>query len=157
MGPRTWPDDWAARRAGDGCVFCGWERPDEDEHGLRFLAGAAADAYLQRRAPAPGYAIVVFRGRHAADPIDLTLQETAAFWADVGAAARAIYAVFGPCHLNYQILGNAMPHVHAHLVPRYLDDPSPERPLAEAVWAAAPLVPEDELRRQVAALEAALI
>jgi diadenosine tetraphosphate (Ap4A) HIT family hydrolase len=31
--------------------------------------------------------------------------------------------------MNVQILGNAVPHLHAHLVPRYYGDPAPSRPL----------------------------
>ena len=40
-----------------------------------------------------------------------------------------IEQVFSPCHVNYMLLGNIVPHLHVHVVPRYLDDPSPERPL----------------------------
>ena len=32
--------------------------------------------------------------------------------------------------MNYQVLGNGVPHVHAHVVPRYLDDPCPNMPLS---------------------------
>ena len=31
-------------------------------------------------------------------------------------------------HLNYLLLGNIVPHLHVHVVPRYLDDRAPERP-----------------------------
>jgi hypothetical protein len=37
--------------------------------------------------------------------------------------------LFEPCHMNYNVLGNAVPHVHAHVLPRYFDDPSPGMPL----------------------------
>jgi diadenosine tetraphosphate (Ap4A) HIT family hydrolase len=40
-----------------------------------------------------------------------------------------IERVFAPCHMNYQLLGNLVPHLHVHPVPRYLDDPAPGRPL----------------------------
>jgi diadenosine tetraphosphate (Ap4A) HIT family hydrolase len=40
-----------------------------------------------------------------------------------------IERVFNPCHMNYLLLGNIVPHLHVHVVPRYLDDPSPGRPL----------------------------
>ena len=76
----------------------------------------------------PGYSVVVFRGRLVPDPTLLDPVETLAFWSAVAVAARAIEAVFGSCHLNYQILGNAMPHVHVHIVPRYLSDLAPGNP-----------------------------
>jgi diadenosine tetraphosphate (Ap4A) HIT family hydrolase len=31
--------------------------------------------------------------------------------------------------MNLQILGNAIPHLHCHLVPRYYGDPAPSRPI----------------------------
>jgi diadenosine tetraphosphate (Ap4A) HIT family hydrolase len=48
------------------------------------------------------------------------------------------------------LLGNSVPHLHVHLVPRYLDDPSPGRPLP---WDPSE-VPEDEYSRQVRQLQA---
>ncbi len=33
-----------------------------------------------------------------------------------------------PVKLNYLTLGNALPHLHTHIVPRYADDPVPGRP-----------------------------
>jgi RimJ/RimL family protein N-acetyltransferase/diadenosine tetraphosphate (Ap4A) HIT family hydrolase len=87
------------------------------------------DAHLERHAIARGHAIVVFRGRHVADFTSLTAAEAAAYWLDVHTAARMIEQVFAPCHMNYQLLGNSVPHLHIHLVPRYIDDPAPGRPL----------------------------
>jgi len=30
--------------------------------------------------------------------------------------------------LNYETLGNALPHLHTHVMPRYADDPKPGWP-----------------------------
>lgn len=146
--PRTWPEDWEARKAGEGCPFCEQGRVDSNEYGARFLAGHRTDAYLQRRGPAPGYSIVVFRDRHAADLAELTDAELGGFWREVRAAARLISAEFEPTLLNYQVLGNAVPHVHCHIVPRYVDDPSPNAPLAFEDRE----VPPDEFDRRLRAL-----
>ena len=73
--------------------------------------------------------IVVFRDRHVADFTSLTASEVAEYWCDVHAVARMVERVFAPCHMNYQLLGNIVPHLHVHLVPRYLDDPAPGKPL----------------------------
>jgi hypothetical protein len=53
---------------GDGCSICADGRPDETAHGLRFLRGEHTDAYLGRHGPSRGYAYVVWRGRHVAEP-----------------------------------------------------------------------------------------
>ena len=86
-------------------------------------------AHLERHAIARGHAIVVFRDRHVADFTSLSASEVAAYWQDVHTVAKMIEQVYVPCHMNYQLLGNSVPHLHVHVVPRYLDDPAPGRPL----------------------------
>lgn len=136
---RTWPDDWDARKRGVDCWFCG------NQLGQPFYVGSVSDAYLERHAIANGHAIVVFRGRHVADFTSLTAAEVAAYWLDVHTAARIVERAFAPCHMNYQLLGNLVPHLHVHLVPRYLDDAAPGRPLP---WEPKPVV-ESEFVRQL--------
>lgn len=68
-------------------------------------------------------------------------------------AARAIEHVYSPCHLNFQLLGNAMPHVHTHVVARYPDDEAPGRPIDPV---GDTQLADDELARQVALLRAAI-
>jgi diadenosine tetraphosphate (Ap4A) HIT family hydrolase len=134
--------------------MCALRRADEDESGaVRFFVGSFADGYLKSRGPIPGYAIVAFHRRHVADLTLFTEQELAGFWQDVAAVAKALEAVFQPCHLNYNVLGNAVPHVHAHIVPRYLDDPSPGMPLSP--WTVEP-VEAEEFARQISALRQAV-
>src|SRR5688500_4906731 len=108
---RTWPEDWDARKRGVGCRFCG------NQFGEPFYVGTAGNGHLERRAVAPGHAIVIFRDRHVADFTSVTTAEVAAYWRDVHAVARMIERVFAPCHMNYQLLGNSVPHLHVHLVP----------------------------------------
>lgn len=118
---RTWPEDWDARKQGVGCWFCG----DRAYFGEPFYVGSAGDAHLERHPIARGHAIVVFRDRHVADFTSLTTEEVAAYWRDVHVVAGLIDRIFTPCHVNYLLLGNAVPHLHVHVVPRYLDDPAP--------------------------------
>lgn len=147
---RTWPADWAARRAGQNCPKCAEGRPAEDRWGVRFFMGRWADAYLDREPPQPGKAVVIFRGeRHVADPCHFTDEELAGYWADVRTAARAIEQVYQPCQLNYATFNNAVPHVHTHIIPRYPDDPAPGRPLPDRVLASATTLDPAELARQV--------
>jgi len=69
----------------------------------------------------------------------------AAYWQDIHRVARMIEHVFAPCHMNYQLLGNSVPHLHVHIVPRYLDDTAPGKPLP---WEPKP-VAQPEYDRQV--------
>jgi diadenosine tetraphosphate (Ap4A) HIT family hydrolase len=142
---RTWPGDWEARKKGSDCWFC------KNQLGDPFHVGAAGNAHLERHAVARGHAVVVFRDRHVADFTSLTRAEVAAYWGDVQAVARMIEQVFEPCHVNYLLLGNTVPHLHVHVVPRYLDDPAPGKPLP---WEPKP-VDQLEFDRQIELLRAA--
>lgn len=49
--------------------------------------------------------------------------------------ARALAKHYRPLKMNYETLGNTVPHLQTHLLPRFLDDPAPGRPF--------PLLPQD--------------
>lgn len=123
-----WSSEFYGWRAGDGCPACADGRPDETSWGLRWFAGDVVDAYLAKADVQRGLTIAVFRGRHVAEPTELTDPEAAAFGREVLAVGRAIERVLEPVKLNYQLLGNEVPHLHAHVIPRYADDPRPGWP-----------------------------
>ena len=135
---RTWPADWDARRQGVGCPFCAGVTSRS------FHSGRISEALLERHAIASGHTAVVFRPRHVAAFTDLTPTELTEYWLDIQDVGRAIERVFKPCHVNYQLLGNIVPHLHVHIVPRYLDDAAPERPLP---WTTSVVTEEDFARR----------
>jgi len=136
---RTWPEDWEARKQGIGCSLC------TDLTGRSVHRGRISEALLERQAIAAGHVAVVFSRRHVAAFTDLTPSELTDYWLDIQDVARAIERVFKPCHVNYQLLGNVVPHLHVHVVPRYLDDSAPERPLP---WTPAPVEEADLARRE---------
>src|SRR5919197_1291159 len=78
-----WPESFYAVRRGEGCPMCAEGRPDDNGYGLRIHAGAVSDAYLQRADVQRGYTIVVWRGRHVAEPTELSETEAAAYWREV--------------------------------------------------------------------------
>jgi diadenosine tetraphosphate (Ap4A) HIT family hydrolase len=53
----------------------------------------------------------------------------AAFLDDLAIAAEAVAAAFRPAKLNYELLGNLVPHLHWHLFPRTADEPNRLRPV----------------------------
>ena len=102
--------------------MCAQDRPDEDEHGIRIHAGRYSDAYLQRVSWQLGYTVVMWRGRHIAEPTELAAQEASGYWLEVLQVASALQRHYRPVKMNYQTLGNAVPHLHTHLVPRFAQD-----------------------------------
>ncbi len=66
--------------------------------------------------------------------------DRAAFLLDLARLGDAVLAVTGAVRINYAILGNLEPALHAHLIPRYADEPQALRtahPWAYD-WQAAP-------------------
>ncbi|MFE4971508.1 HIT family protein [Kitasatospora sp. NPDC056651] len=100
----------------------------DNGRGLRIRRGAFADVYLNRAA-APGYTTVIWNGPHVAEPTQLDEGQAAGFFGEMLLAARAVETYFKPVKMNYEVLGNAVPHLHVHLIPRFVDDPAPGVPL----------------------------
>jgi diadenosine tetraphosphate (Ap4A) HIT family hydrolase len=47
----------------------------------------------------------------------------AAFLADMGRLGRAVFEATGALRINYAMFGNVEPALHAHVFPRYADEP----------------------------------
>jgi diadenosine tetraphosphate (Ap4A) HIT family hydrolase len=78
-----------------------------------------------------GYCLLVSR-RHATELNQLPQPERRAYLDEMCLLAQAIEDVFHPHKLNYELLGNQVPHSHWHLFPRYPSDPQALQP----VWIA---------------------
>ena len=57
----------------------------------------------------------------------LGARERIAFLSDMSRLGDALLKVTGAARINYAIFGNQDPALHAHVVPRYLDEPDPYR------------------------------
>src|SRR6516165_6816094 len=85
-----WPEHFDALRRGQGCPMCAGLGAAESPHGLRVFDGTWAEANLSRRPMRPGYTVVVWKGRHVAEPWELTRAEATGFWSEVALVARAV-------------------------------------------------------------------
>ena len=151
-----WPRNWSDLIRGVGCEMCEAGRPDADRYGIRIREGKYSDAYLQRADVQCGYTLVIWRGRHVNEPTELDDDEAAGYWAEVLAVARALIAVFKPLKMNYETLGNSLPHLHTHLVPRYAADPRPGQPFPLSAKQPDSRIPEDVMLAQAAELRSLL-
>ncbi len=134
----------AAMRAPDaaaaGCLFCRvvealeradeWPHPESAEPVRKIQDLPASVAILGADQFYRGYALVVAR-THATELYRLPEAEATQYFRDMLRVARAIDRAFQPRKLNYELLGNTVPHLHWHLFPRYADDPDPLRPVWE--------------------------
>ena len=135
--------------------MCAQGRPDETEFGIRVYRSDTSDAYLQKADVGQrGYCIVIWRGRHVAEPTELSNTEAGLYWDDVLRVARAIELHYSPAKLNLMMLGNSLPHLHTHVVPRYRDDGEPGHPahFMRIDLQNEPKIAEDEYARDLAAL-----
>jgi diadenosine tetraphosphate (Ap4A) HIT family hydrolase len=90
-----------------------------------------------------GYCVLVAR-THATELSRLPDGERRAYLDEMCLLARAIESCYHPHKLNYELLGNQVPHLHWHLFPRSLQDPDALRP----VWLALDRAERDDTLRQ---------
>lgn len=84
---------------------------------------AVSTAIVARNQTFRGYTILVYNRGHATELFELTAGELTAFMEDLARIARAIYETYGPNKMNYELLGNLVPHLHWHVIPRRPEDP----------------------------------
>jgi len=139
--------------------MCAEGRPDDSHGNARIFAGRVSDAYLVRGdVGQPGYTIVIWRGPHIADPTQLSDADATAFFREVLTVARSLESHYRPAKLNFETLGNTVPHLHTHVIPRYVTDDSPGEParLMRLPGTHREPIPEAIFHRDVAALRVAL-
>jgi diadenosine tetraphosphate (Ap4A) HIT family hydrolase len=90
-----------------------------------------------------GYCLLVSR-RHARELSELADAERRAYLDEMCLLARAVEEAFRPDKLNYELLGNQVPHLHWHLFPRRRSDPDALKP----VWLALDRAERDESERR---------
>jgi diadenosine tetraphosphate (Ap4A) HIT family hydrolase len=75
-----------------------------------------------------GYTFV-FTKSHATELFHLDREVRASVMEEVTLVASSLYNLFKPVKMNYELLGNMVPHMHWHLVPRFSTDPLWPRPI----------------------------
>jgi diadenosine tetraphosphate (Ap4A) HIT family hydrolase len=121
-------DSWDQLASGVGCPFDG-DRPGSSEHWDKVASLSISTLYLHKVQTYRGYSLLVYDGAHATRLDQLPQGAAAAFMSDLHRAQSAIVAVLEPDHVNVELLGNAIPHLHWHIVPRYREDPRWGQPI----------------------------
>jgi diadenosine tetraphosphate (Ap4A) HIT family hydrolase len=129
-------------------------RPERTPHGIRVFEGAVTDAYVATKAAQRGSVIAIWRGRHVNDLTELTADELSGYWSEIARVSVAFQAYYQPRKVNYEVLGNQVPHLHTHITARFSDgDVAPGAPLPAERGGG---LPADLVERDAAALSAML-
>ena len=100
-----------------------WPRADH------FIADLGlSKAYLHDDQFFVGWTVVVFQ-RHATELFQLAPTERIQLMEEVNSVAKALAQAFGAKKINYELLGNQLPHIHWHIIPRLTNDPAPLEPV----------------------------
>jgi diadenosine tetraphosphate (Ap4A) HIT family hydrolase len=100
-----------------------WPRSDH------FIADLGlSKAYLHDDQIFPGWTVVVVK-RHVTELFHLAPTERIQLMEEVNRVAKTLAHVFDARKINYELLGNQLPHIHWHLIPRLATDPAPLEPI----------------------------
>jgi diadenosine tetraphosphate (Ap4A) HIT family hydrolase len=107
------------------CIMCNrWEQ-DSD---LRIAELTHSYVILNRDQFFPGYTLL-FTKKHVTELFHLDKLVRSELTEEISNTAKALHAVFQPDKINYELLGNMVPHMHWHLVPRFSSDALWPRPI----------------------------
>lgn len=101
-----------------------------DEADLRVAEFTHTYLILNRDQFFPGYCLL-FAKKHVTELFHLDKAVRGELMEELSAAAAALATVFSPTKINYELLGNMVPHMHWHIIPRFESDPLWPRP----IWA----------------------
>ena len=104
------------------CQYC---RKDQRLHDLMIELAPlqVSTLYLFKEQTYRGRCIVAYRD-HVNELYELPDAELAKFMHDVARAAKAIRTAMGAAKINYGAYSDKLPHLHVHLVPKYVDGPA---------------------------------
>lgn len=103
----------------------------------------------------PGFCRVIWRA-HVAEMSDLSPAERSHLLSVVHAAEAAVRAVVHPDKINLASLGNVVPHLHWHVIPRWRDDSHFPAPIWATATRPVPSRPQPDTAILLAALTAHL-
>ena len=117
-------------------MCCKWQ----DDSDLRIAELEQCRVLLNRDQFFPGYTFVFTRD-HVTELFHLEREVRQAVMDEVTAVAAALSSLYQPTKMNYELIGNMVPHMHWHLVPRFDSDPLWPRPIWSEPHAEVHLAP----------------
>jgi diadenosine tetraphosphate (Ap4A) HIT family hydrolase len=100
----------------------------EDEYGIAIADLTFSRLFLAKNQYVRGYCVLMCH-RHVIEPHELAAEERRMYFDDLARVGEGLQRAFQADKMNYNILGNVVPHLHTHILPRYFTDPAPNRPI----------------------------
>ena len=128
QGLRQMPDEpteknkWDRWAGGIDCPMC-QPRPESNEYWDFVARLNISSLYLSKNQTYRGHCLLILDTRHATRPDHISFDEWALFCADLYTAEKALMQTLQPHHINIEMMGNVVPHLHWQIVPRYRSDP----------------------------------
>jgi diadenosine tetraphosphate (Ap4A) HIT family hydrolase len=113
---------WDAFARGIGCPLDA-PRQRSNEHWEFVAQMSVSSLYLSANQTYRGHCQLIFDPRHVTRLDDLSADEWRALSLDLHLAQSAIMRTVKAEHVNVESLGNIVPHLHWHIIPRYRHDP----------------------------------
>lgn len=121
------------------CKVCAGVWPRQDH----FIADCGLTrAYLHDDQFFPGWTLLVLQ-YHATELFDLSRNERSNLIEEVSAVAGVLAKEWRAVKINYELLGNQLPHIHWHLIPRLPQDAAPLEPVWRIAHEPVRLTPDE--------------
>jgi diadenosine tetraphosphate (Ap4A) HIT family hydrolase len=122
--------NWDALVSGESCPLCSLisSAQQEDDHGIAIADLTFSRLFLAKNQFVKGYCVLICH-RHVIEPYELTTEERTQYFDDLATVGSGLQKAFRADKMNYNLLGNVIPHLHTHILPRYFTDSAPNRPV----------------------------
>jgi diadenosine tetraphosphate (Ap4A) HIT family hydrolase len=125
--------EWESNRSPNGCPFC-LPRKGITDFMVEVSRLSVATLFLEKIQTYRGHCVLLFDSRHVTRIDELSSEEWHELSSDIRSTELALMDVFRPDHINIASLGQVVPHLHWHIIPRYVDDPRWGGP----IWTTSP-------------------
>lgn len=114
----------------DNCGICAWieEIKENPDYLIKELSTGYVVLSKYQYKHYKGYTVFLCK-QHVGELHELNNNSKLEFLKEMSQVAEAVYKAFKPDKLNYELLGNAEPHLHWHIFPRYKKDPNFKKPI----------------------------
>lgn len=105
----------------DNCLYCN-DKQTQENLMIKVCELPFSTVFLFKEQTYKGRCVVAYKD-HAQELYELSGSELLGYIEDVNKVARAMKKLFNPAKVNYGAYSDKLPHLHMHLVPKYIDGP----------------------------------